>query len=252
VSPYRLGRRALVRFSPLQDLPQRFGRPRTHHLGRAESPGVCTSSGNVRPATTALASCSSRPSTARPLWRRVATSWNASRAISRSTHLGRALGYCLCCCEELIERWAYGAGRHGASVSAPHAPVSEYGGRSANAGSQACAPTVQQLLRRSVGPFGDRLLPRPPPECSLISTRRVVDVVLTASGTNDPLTLRRHWWPSPGSLGPAAESAGLGGSPAVHEPLPGCGPVALRLGPDGLEGEDGLRSSADTGYSPTD
>jgi hypothetical protein len=151
---------------------------RGHHLGRAESPGLSTSSGNVRPATTALASCSSRPSRARPLRRRVATSWNASRAISRSTHLGRALGYCLCGCEELIERWAYGAGRHGASVSAPHAPVSEYGGRSANAGSQACAPTVQQLLRRSVGPFGDRLLPRPPPECSLISTRRVVDVVL--------------------------------------------------------------------------
>jgi hypothetical protein len=32
-------------------------------------------------------------------------------------HLGPCLGYCLCGCQELIERWADGVGRHTASLS---------------------------------------------------------------------------------------------------------------------------------------
>jgi hypothetical protein len=32
-------------------------------------------------------------------------------------HLGPSLGYCLCGCQELIERWAYGAGRHTPTLS---------------------------------------------------------------------------------------------------------------------------------------
>jgi hypothetical protein len=70
--------------------PPRLGRPRTHLLGRANLQEPPTLRGNARtaapgssatrsthsPATTALASCPSRASRARPLGSRVAASWN--------------------------------------------------------------------------------------------------------------------------------------------------------------------------------
>ena len=56
---------------------------------RIAAPGSLATRSMHRPATTALVSCSSRPSRARPLWSSVAASANTSRAISRSTS-GRA------------------------------------------------------------------------------------------------------------------------------------------------------------------
>ena len=45
-------------------------------------------------------------------------------------HLGAFLGYCLCGCQELIERWVYGAGWHSArACHGAHVPASEYGAR---------------------------------------------------------------------------------------------------------------------------
>jgi hypothetical protein len=77
------------------------------------------------PATTAWASWVSRPSRARPLWSRVAASWNLSRAMAGSAS-GR-LGDRLRGCQELVERWTGGSGRHTEQASkCVHLSTSEY------------------------------------------------------------------------------------------------------------------------------
>src|SRR6266536_3230474 len=65
-------------------------------------------------------------------------------------HLGPCLGYCLCGCQELIERWAYGAGRHSASLSGRPRPGERIWRSVCRSGkTKHCVPTVRRLLTRT-------------------------------------------------------------------------------------------------------
>ena len=81
--------------------------------------------------------------------------------------LGSLLGYCLCGCEELIERSAYGAGRHCASLSAgstcrqPDLSASRYFSQCVRPRTSGTGPTVEPIpetaaLIEEFGTFYDR------------------------------------------------------------------------------------------------